>query len=558
MLRTIKGQMVVYFTILILSIYVLVSASIYYALSSHLMQNQLEHQTQTAEALCKTIKQWKNGYEEKSFQIISDDHVQELLRDGGSMPEELRDSELRRYLEEYTGQGSPVEKAFILDKNYRLVGTDVTDSIQNYIFDRISTAERNMGGSVWDSGYDANYVILYRKINDEKFNVNQNLGYFFLAISKEELLNLFDDYRLDPTQRFSLKGIGNGFEVSERGFFYDYYDNYLNLLHTDIAFDDWDLSTWTDKSVALAPTKDLFIILGGTLIGTLLVAVLLVWIMSDRITKPISIMKDTIHKFSSGDFLARVPVMHDDEIGGLAQTLNSMAERIQFLFENVSREEKQRRKIQLQTLEYQINPHFLYNTLDSINILARNNNDVLVAEIVTSLSRLFRLGLHQGQEIVPVRDEVMHVSYYLNIQGIRFEDQLVWKTDIDEDILDLKIIKFILQPCVENAINHGIRKRATPGEVQIRGFRDNEEIVFTIVDDGVGISEEKLQQIRRRLEGEETENVGLGFGLNNVHQRIRLHYGPCYGLQIDSKLGQGTTVTIRIPVAADEKTDKIS
>ncbi|MDR1561246.1 MAG: sensor histidine kinase [Holosporaceae bacterium] len=507
------------------------------------MKNQLAYQTSTAVALCKTIEQWRKNYEEFSLEIISDAQIQQYLSDWPN----TEGMEPRHALYEYSGNKMAIREIYIIDKGYNLIGTG-PNNIKPYIFDRISTAERFEGSIVWDSGYDTTSVVLYRKIFDQLDDINESIGYLFLVIDIHEVHVMFDDYRLDRTQRFALNGIGNGFEISERGFFYKYYDKFFDLLHSEINFRGWKLRTWTDKSVVLVPTKDTFAFLVLVLIFAFIAAIISILFLSARITKQISIMRETVKKFGIGQFDARIEIVQNDEIGRLATTLNKMAEQIQALIQEVNIKERQKRKLQLQTFEYQINPHFLYNTLDSINMLARKDGDSLVADMVTSLSKLFRLGLHKGEEFIPVSDEVLHLYYYLRIQSIRFENQFTWKIEVDSEINDLLIIKFILQPLAENAINHGLRKKTTHGHLTIKGWRDENIVYFSIHDDGIGIASEKLSEIKKSLNSESFNAQKIGFGLNNVNQRIKLRYGRDYDLNIESIENVGTNICVALPI----------
>lgn len=536
------------FMVVVISVFITFSFTHYSVIGKFLIKNQLDHQTVTAQALCRTLEVWANDCEKISFDIAMDNSIQQYLDNIKDNGVKQSSNSLKKHIESFQKGNKTIQDIYIMDNNYDIVGTGNVFGIKHYIYDRISTSERNIGGVVWDSGYNTESIVLFRTIYDKKYDPNRRLGYLFVIIENTEASNLFDRYRIDDSQRFSLKGIMDGFEVTERGFYYNYYDNYNNLLQSEITFKNWNLRTWIDKTVALEPTKDLnnkLMILGMI---SIFIVVLLSWILASQITKPISNMKKIINTYGTGNFTAKVKVEGKDEIADLGNILNSMSNKISNLFNEVKKSEKQRRKLELQTLEYQINPHFLYNTLDSINILARQNSDLRMAEMVTSLSRLFRLGLHKGREIVPIRDEVMHVTYYLKIQGIRFEDQLSWDIDIEEDIKNVEIIKFILQPIVENAINHGIRKKLEPGYIHIKGKRDGNNILFQIKDTGSGMNKERLKFVKNVLSGKIDAEGKMGFGLNNVDQRIKLHYGEHYGIEIESEEGHGTIVTISIPI----------
>ena len=303
-------------------------------------------------------------------------------------------------------------------------------------------------------------MMLFGKISS---GTEKNKAYLFFRIENSQILKLFNQFRFQNSQRFSLKGVTNGFEVTEQGFYYNYYDNYEELLHTEIMIDDWNLKTWSDKALILGPTRDMSAMMVKVTFAAWGLGIVLSICIAQWITKPLKNMKKTMVRYGAGDFSARVSVKGKDEIAAFGHLFNQMAEQISDLVKRIKTEEDQRRRRELQTMIYQINPHFLYNTLDSVSILARRNKDAQVADIVTNLSRLFRLGLHQGRECVTVRDELSHVTYYLKIQKIRFEEYLDWKIEAPPEVLDYKTMKFILQPIVENAINHGIRAKGVPG-----------------------------------------------------------------------------------------------
>lgn len=258
-------------------------------------------------------------------------------------------------------------------------------------------------------------------------------------------------------------------------------------------------------------------------------------------------MKESMERYGKGDFSAKVEPTGRDEISSLGRLLNQMADQISELFERVKKEEAQSRRLELQTMVYQINPHFLYNTLDSVNMLARKNGDRKVAELVTDLSRLFRLGLNQGRDMVTVRDELMHVIYYLKIQKVRFDDQLIWEMETEPDILDYEITKFILQPIVENAIYHGVKSKESSGYLKVSAGEDGEFLIFTVEDTGNGMDPESLAKLQKRINSEQTARCDeRGFGMWNVNQRIKLCYGETCGIEVESEENRGMKVTLRV------------
>ncbi|HXV44581.1 MAG TPA: sensor histidine kinase, partial [Anaerolineae bacterium] len=197
------------------------------------------------------------------------------------------------------------------------------------------------------------------------------------------------------------------------------------------------------------------------------------------------------------------------------------------------------------------NPHFLYNTLDTIIWMAEANKTNQVIEIVRALSSFFRIALSKGQDWIPIRQEIEHVKSYLTIQKMRYRDILDYKIEVDEDILDGTILKLTLQPLVENALYHGIKNKRNGGTITVRARRTDKNVVLLEVqDDGVGFTQYKLARIQEEINNDSDE-IALkesGFGLENVNKRIKLFYGKQYGLSIDSHYLEGTRVTVAIPL----------
>lgn len=214
--------------------------------------------------------------------------------------------------------------------------------------------------------------------------------------------------------------------------------------------------------------------------------------------------------------------------------------------EQVKQEQKQLRKAEFELLQAQINPHFLYNTLDAIVWSAEAGNNKQVVKMVGSLSDFFRTSLNKGKEIVTIKEELQHVRSYLEIQQIRYQDILSYDIDVDEAIYDYRIPKISIQPLVENALYHGIKNRRGGGTIRITGTEEKDSILITVLDDGAGMTPERLKEVRIGLVyGSSDTNVI--YGLYNVNQRIMLNFGEEYGVGIDSAPETGTAVTIRLP-----------
>ncbi|MFB9276110.1 cache domain-containing sensor histidine kinase [Cohnella cellulosilytica] len=285
-----------------------------------------------------------------------------------------------------------------------------------------------------------------------------------------------------------------------------------------------------------------FFTLGGI---SLVVALLLSFLLSRNLTRPIHQMQRHMSEVEKGNFDIQVPVDATREIGMLARAFNLMVVRIRELMAQVVKEQEFKRKSELNALQAQINPHFLYNTLDSIVWMAENDKSAEVVRMTSALARLFRASISKGSELVPVRNEIEHISNYLTIQKMRYRDKLDFRIDVDDAIKSSLTLKVLLQPLVENAIYHGVKNRYGTGTIRITGERKGETIVLQVSDNGVGMDEATRRAL---LTPAADPKQGKGVGLTNVHERIRLYFGKAYGLTIESEPDEGTTVTVTIPV----------
>ena len=542
MFRSIKKKLVFVFCGISIFFAVMAAVISYSLLTNHLKSMQQRNQDALAKALCSSVEYFRDECETaiNAFQENEDflGFVLEWKNQGNVL-------NLHGCLNEIKGEETFIKNIFLIDYSYDYTGTENPSDIRSYMIDRISTAERYGESCVWDSGYSVDSLMLFRCIKVP--GIEKHI-YLFFQISNSRFLDMFDRFRAQNDQRFSLKGKWNGFEVTEQGFFYHYYEDYNKLVHSNMDFGDWTLRTWSGNTITKIVSKEFISRIIVIIIILFILTFLLSMLISREISKPIQNMRETAKKYANGEFDARVQVRGKDEIAELGNVLNDMASQIMELFSDVKEQERQKKYLGLQTLNYQINPHFLYNTLDSINMLARKNDDIQVALMVTNLSRLFRLSLNNGRETASVRDEIEHVSYYLKIQKFRFEEQLDWNVEVERDILDYRILHFLLQPLVENAIYHGIKSKNENGCVTIRGRREDSNLLFTVEDNGKGMNEAELSALKQKLE-EKTmnEKETRGFGVWNVNQRIKLFYGNEYGIEIESEELKGTIVRICIP-----------
>jgi two-component system, sensor histidine kinase YesM len=282
----------------------------------------------------------------------------------------------------------------------------------------------------------------------------------------------------------------------------------------------------------------------------ILFSVAAAWVISASIYIPIKKLHDVTSTITKNDLQSLVTGDNLDEISELGMSFNIMIGRIRELLDSKIREQENLKKSELRVLQAQINPHFLYNTLDTIVWMAEANKTDQVIEIVRALSSFFRISLSKGKDWIPIQQEIEHVRSYLTIQKMRYRDILDFEIDVDQDVMDGTILKLTLQPLVENALYHGIKSKRNGGLISVRARRAEPNLILLEVeDDGVGLTPYKLAQIQASLEDDSSEITlkESGFGLENVNKRIQLYYGREYGITIHSQYQSGTRVTLAIP-----------
>lgn len=295
-------------------------------------------------------------------------------------------------------------------------------------------------------------------------------------------------------------------------------------------------------------SKQIGLILLIIIIASILLAGATARLVSGGIAKPVQQLSHTMLKVEQGDLSARMKHLPPDEFGDLGRSFNQMVERVEKLMQEVKDEELALRKSELRALQAQINPHFLYNTLDSINWLSRQKRYEDVIKLVNSLTTLFRIGISKGNDFITLKEELDHLKSYLAIQKIRYENAFTYDFNIDESLLNTFVIKLILQPIIENALYHGIKMAGGKGNITIHARRLRNTMLIEVSDNGRGMSEFRLKEVKEELAGRNRYSEQTVYGLKNVNDRICIYYGEKYSLQIHSQEYEGTIVFFKIPI----------
>lgn len=287
--------------------------------------------------------------------------------------------------------------------------------------------------------------------------------------------------------------------------------------------------------------------------GILTVGVgILCYYLPKTITKPLTQLGEVANKIAGGDLTVRADVGYGADIGVLADSFNTMIDKVNLLLKQVTEEQIHLREAELELLQSQINPHFLYNTLDTIVWLAESGEQKKVVSMVRDLSDFFRTSLNQGKDTISIREELQHVSSYLRIQHVRYADILEYEIDVPQELYDYVIPKITIQPLVENALYHGIKNKRGKGHIFVSGEALEDCLILKVSDDGIGMQPERLARVQAAMH-DKAPGDGEIFGLYNVNERIALRFGEEYGLRVDSTYGEGTMAEIKLPREQNKK-----
>lgn len=321
------------------------------------------------------------------------------------------------------------------------------------------------------------------------------------------------------------------------------------VFSSSISQTSWRLAVFLNRD-SVTQAINLFILWNSLIgFGVTLMAILIASLIARRASRPLALLSQEMRQIVSLEDMPtrRIEVSGAKEIVALDLSFQAMIARIDELTKHVLREKEEQRKSELLALQNQINPHFLYNTLDSIMALIDSKENEKASEMIVALSRFFRISISRGQNIIPLKNELSHAKNYLLIQKLRFGDSFSYRFEVEPGLEEIQVVKLILQPLIENAINHGL-KEGEEGHILVSAKKVKEELQLSVRDDGYGI---KIEEKEALLSSFRNEVPAKGVGLKNVYLRLRLAYGPEADITIDSQLDIGTAITLHIPLKGD-------
>ncbi len=323
-----------------------------------------------------------------------------------------------------------------------------------------------------------------------------------------------------------------------------------------VSYTGWKIVSVIPSSEFAVSFSQMRILMVGIVGFAIFLLIMLNAVISARVAKPLKRLDRSVKELEAGNLQADIYIGGPYEVEHLGKTILTTVEQMRALMDDVVVEQEEKRKSEFDALQAQINPHFLYNTLDSIVWMIESGQNREAISMVTALASLFRISLSKGKPVISIGAELSHAKHYLYIQNIRYKNKFRVISEVDPAIEDCLTIKLVLQPILENAIYHAMEMMDGDGEIHIRGCQKDGCILLEVADNGLGMGEE---QVAGLLTGQTRGSKrGSGIGLRNVHQRIQLYYGESYGVQIESQLDEGTTVRLRLPCIRGENGGEVA
>ena len=571
-------QSVIFATVavLILSAVVIVTGVSMKFTNTSIFENSSEYTHTIIQQMNQNIDSYIDYMENIAYLISSNEDVQDYLFD-----EEIDNEGRYRILNQFQtilDSRSDIRNVGIISKNGRMLINDGSKSVNQDLDlntqEWYATALEKPNGPILTSSHvqhiisgERPWVITLSRGIRDRSGSGEKEGVFFIDLNYSAISGLCDQSTVGTKgYAFILDAKGNIVYHPQQQQLYNELqtENISLIMDTDedtvltgtgndgklysISRSEktgWTVVDCTNVKELLSKSRQAQSVYVLTAIILVIVALLFSRFMARSITLPIQKLRDSMKKVQEGDFsVSDVVVDSKNEIGSLTKSFDVMTHRIHELMEQNVHEQEEKRKSELKALQSQINPHFLYNTLDSIIWMAEGKKNEEVVLMTASLARLLRQSISNEDEVVPIANEVEYARGYLTIQKMRYKDKLEFQIEVDSSILYIPLIKLVLQPIIENAIYHGLKYKESKGLLIVKGFMKDGNAVLQVIDDGVGMDADTLAHIYDRHKVNYHSN---GVGVYNVQKRLKLYYGEDYGITYTSELGKGTTATITIP-----------
>lgn len=570
-----QSKLMTYFFSLIMIIVIILDIFFIYKMSETVEKDTHVYAYEIVKQLGRNIESYIDHMQEVMWMISSQDTS--LIN---QLKEPLNQKAVRKsyFLEEMRNRGSSngVVSINIFGENGLVLTDSASNAIKDYIdvkqMEWYTKAVEAQGKPVISASHTQNYLKNEGKwvfsLSAAIMEENKILGIVLIDMSYKNLTDMCNDIQLGekgyvyivgqgqemiyhPKQQLIYSGIlqedlARVMQQEEGSFTEVLEDKRLVTVHS-LEQVGWRVVGVSYIGELLVSKQEIIIPLIILTLLALVVAFLISKRIASQTAKPIRELTEHMQEIELGKLGVEIDTQSDtEEIQCLTASFKEMVYKIEGLIEQVEDNQKKLRKSELKVLQSQINPHFLYNSLDTIIWLGERGECEKVVQMTAALARYFRLSLSKGKEVITIYEEVEHVKHYLQIQKIRYANKLTYTIEVSPDIFDEMIVKIVLQPLVENALYHGIKDLEEGGYIRVLGFREGNNIILEVYDNGKGMSHEQIKNILKAPRS--TSITKGGVAIKNVHERIQVYFGQDYGLSYESEYGKWTKVRITIPV----------
>lgn len=574
------------FTLLIVLI-PLVSLGVFSYLKSseRVQQKVVESDLNTVTQIGNNIELMKNDVEDTSLFLIQNKTIRDFLKMSPSAPKEKlyqQRENVKVLLNQLFTEKKYIDSVYLKGFNGYAVNTKQSQQpLDQRTIKRLKTLNGKgiwQPGNVVDFSGSSNNVLAYSRLIRDFNNVSDNLGILKMNLDMDALHQLYRNNQQMRQGSFQLVNQHNtvisasdqslvgsrlskqitahsSFKTSTQG----HYTAALNGEKHAVVFDQIGSDGWkVAYQVPLKKISNQQAFIPATLViivvFAFVVCALFAFLFSRHVVAPIKRLSSLMNQVEHDNYNSKFDVKGNDEITRLGQSFNNMSQRLKQLINDIYAIRIKKKEAELKALQAQINPHFLYNTLDTIYWMARIEKAFETSKLVEAMSKLFRLSLNSGREITTVKDELAHLRHYMVIQQKRYEDMMDFELRTDDDVSHAQTVKMVLQPLVENAIVHGLEEKDDGnGSIVVAVYHEDDHLFFRISDDGPGVDPGEMEQ----LLAEPQQQQNRGFGVKNVNDRIQLYFGDQYGLTFYQD-GEGTTVLVKQPWKAGAHDDEVN
>lgn len=573
----IRTKLIISYIAVVLFAVILVSLMVYLTVQEAIIQHARQQDQYLTEQLAVNLAAQLKSMEELQFNQFCYSQLGDLL---ASNPRTLvdtanRERKIRDSLSRLCYAKGVIEGAAVVDLEGHVYAIDLDSDFD--VASELERVDRDVvdayrGKALWIVSENGRLLMNRQLIS---INTTRPVGHITIAINPSYITQVYgsassgvpgdiilydSDSRLLPSSESGLAATAQAWlnldESSRQDIFWNDGKEYI-ITSTFLPRNDFSVLRILPVAELGIYTRTLFIMMMGGTLASIFIAVIAARVVSSMVTGNIDTLVAGIRSFARGELTVPVRIKSRDEIGYLAEEFNHMASDIQRLIRDTHQVEKNKRiaetnalRFEYSALEARINPHFIYNTLESVNSLAKLHGEDAISEIVCLLGTLLKDNIGSTTDFIPFRRELTNIQTYMRIQTLTYRDKFDMHVEADEDTMDALVPKFILQPLVENAVYHGILARVGRGNITLRAKQSHGDLLITLSDDGIGIGEEDLARLLDySVDAKNEDGSRAKIGVRAVDKRLKILFGEDYGLRIQSRLGQGTIIHLRMPVS---------